>query len=58
MAEEEAFALDEKWTKITLKVGPNGSGFLAGRKIARMVTIDGLSSTFYQRSPFPTENHW
>jgi len=46
MTEEEAFALDEKWTKTTPKVGPNGSGFLARRKAARMVTIDGLSADY------------
>jgi hypothetical protein len=46
MTEEEAFALDEKWTKTTPKVGPNGSGFLARRKAAHMVTIDGLSADY------------
>jgi hypothetical protein len=51
MTEEEAFALDEKWTKITPKVGPNGSGFLArrrteGSRAAHMVTIDGLSADY------------
>jgi len=35
MTEEEAFALDEKWTKTTPKVGPNGSGFLSKRKDAQ-----------------------
>jgi hypothetical protein len=45
MTEEEAFALDEKWTKTTPKVGPNGSGFLSKRKAAaRMITIDDLSA--------------
>ena len=46
MTEEEAFALDEKWTKTTPKVGPNGSGFLSKRRTARMVTIDGLSADY------------
>ena len=48
MTEEEAFALDEKWTKMMPKVGPNGSGFLAKRKAARahMVTIDSLSADY------------
>jgi hypothetical protein len=46
MTEEEAFALDEKWTKTTPKVGPNGSGFLSRRKAARMITIDGLSADY------------
>jgi len=46
MTEEEAFALDEKWTNTTPKVGPNGSGFLSKRRAARMVTIDGLSADY------------
>ena len=46
MTEEEAFALSEKWTKTTPKVGPNGSGFLSKRRTARMVTIDGLSADY------------
>jgi len=46
MTEEEAFTLDEKWTKTTPKVGPNGSGFLSKRKAARMITIDGLSADY------------
>jgi hypothetical protein len=29
MTEEEADALDEKWTKTTPKVGPNGSGYIS-----------------------------
>jgi len=45
MTEEEAFALDEKWTKTTPKVGPNGSGFLSKRKAAaHIITIDDLSA--------------
>ena len=46
MTEEEAFALDEKWTKTDPKLGPNGSGFLARRKTAHMITIDGLSADY------------
>jgi len=46
MTEEEAFALDEKWTKTDPKLGPNGSGFLARRKAAHMITIDGLSADY------------
>jgi hypothetical protein len=56
MTEEEAFALDEKWTKTTPKIGPNGSGFLAKRraealrtgnsKTAHIITIDGLSADY------------
>jgi len=47
MTEEEAFALDEKWTKTTPKVGPNGSGFIAKRKAsAHMITIDETSADY------------
>jgi hypothetical protein len=49
MTEEEAFALDEKWTKTTPKVGPNGSGFLSKRKAAEhahIITIDDLSADY------------
>ena len=46
MTEEEAFALSEKWTKTTPKVGPNGSGFLAKRRAAHMITIDSLSADY------------
>jgi len=46
MTEEEAFALDEKWTKNDPKLGPNGSGFLAQRRAAHMITIDGLSADY------------
>ena len=51
MTEEEAFALDEKWTKTDPKLGPNGSGFLARRigpsvRAAHMITIDGLSADY------------
>jgi len=46
MTEEEAFALDEKWTKTTPKVGPNGSGFLAKRRSAHMITIDSLTADY------------
>ena len=46
MTEEEAFALDEKWTKTDPKIGPNGSGFLSKRKSAHMITIDTLSANY------------
>ena len=46
MTEEEAFALDEKWTKNDPKLVPNGSGFLAQRRAAHMITIDGLSADY------------
>ena len=49
MTEEEAFALDKKWTETDPKLGPNGSGFLSksrtkGSQAAHMVTIDDLSA--------------
>ncbi len=48
MTEEEAFDLDEKWTKTTPKVGPNGSGFIAKRKsaAAHTITIDEISADY------------
>jgi hypothetical protein len=50
MTEEEAFALDEKWTNSDPKVGPNGSGFISKRKAAaahaRIITIDDLSADY------------
>ena len=46
MTEEEAFALSKKWTETTPKVGPNGSGFLSRRRVAHMITIDGLSADY------------
>ena len=46
MTEEEAFALDEKWTKTTPKVGPNGSGFLSKRRSAHMITVDEFTAGY------------
>ena len=46
MTEEEAFGLDEKWTKTDPKVGSNGSGFLSRRRAAHMITIDGFSADY------------
>jgi hypothetical protein len=46
MTEEEAFALDEKWTRTDPKIGPNGSGFLSKRKAAHMITIDSFSADY------------
>jgi hypothetical protein len=47
MTEEEAFALDKKWTETTPKIGPNGSGFISKRKAtqnaAHIIAIDGPS---------------
>jgi hypothetical protein len=47
LTDEEYNALDEKWTKTTPKVGPNGSGYFSQRKTAaRTVTIDNLSADY------------
>jgi hypothetical protein len=42
LTEEEYDALDERWTKTTPKVGPNGTGFVS-RRNARLLGLDELS---------------
>jgi hypothetical protein len=47
LTDEEYARLDEKWTKTTPKVGPNGSGYFSQRKAAaRTVTIDDFSAHY------------
>ena len=46
MTEEEAFALDKKWTETDPKLGPNGSGFLSKKRRAHMITVDDLSANY------------
>jgi hypothetical protein len=51
LTEEEYDALDEKWTKTTPKVGPNGTGFFAERKNAaaqsvRSITVDSFTGDY------------
>jgi hypothetical protein len=47
LTDEEYDRLDEKWTKTTPKVGPDGSGFFSRRKAAaRTVTIDDFSADY------------
>ena len=47
LTDEEYNRLDEKWTKTTPKVGPNGSGyFTQHRAAARTVTIDDFSADY------------
>jgi len=52
LTEEEYDALDEKWTKTTPKVGPNGTGFFAKRKAemasqaARSITVDSFTADY------------
>ena len=47
MTDDEYDRLDEKWTKTTPKVGPNGSGYFSKCKAkARTVTIDDFSADY------------
>jgi hypothetical protein len=57
LTEEEYDALDEKWTKTTPQVGPNGTGFFAQRKKvldaagasaagARSITLDSFTADY------------
>jgi hypothetical protein len=47
LTDEEYARLDEKWTKTTPKVGPNGSGYFSQRKAAaRTITIDDFSANY------------
>jgi hypothetical protein len=45
MTEEEYDALDELWTKITPKVGPNGTGFIS-RRNTKLFGLDDLSADY------------
>jgi hypothetical protein len=42
ITEEEAEALDERWTKTTPRVKSNGTGFIS-RRNARLMGLDDLS---------------
>jgi hypothetical protein len=46
MTEEEATALDKKWTENTPKIGVNGTGFFARRKTAHLIPVDDLSAEY------------
>jgi hypothetical protein len=47
LTDEEYDRLDEKWTKNTPKVGPNGSGYFSQCKAAaRTITIDDISADY------------
>jgi len=46
LTEEEYDALDEKWTKNTPKIGPNGTGIFAQRKAARSITVDSFTADY------------
>jgi hypothetical protein len=45
LTDEEYARLDEKWTKNTPKVGPNGTGFVSRRE-ARLFGLDDLSTDY------------
>ena len=45
MTEEEAFALDEKWTKTTPKINPNKPGIFA-RQYALLSILDSVSADY------------
>ena len=46
MTDYEANALDEKWTKNPPKVGENGTGFFARRKVTHMIPLDDFSADY------------
>ena len=46
MTDQEADALDEKWTQTPPKVGENGTGFFARRKVTHMIPLDDLSADY------------
>ena len=48
LTNEEYDRLEEKWTKTTPKVGPNGTGYFSQRKTAsaRTVTIDDFTADY------------
>jgi len=57
MTEEEAFALDEKWTKTTPKINPDKPGIFA-RQNALLGVLDAVSEDYirtkaeaYQKTP-------
>ena len=45
MTEQEAWDLDERWTRTDPKVNPKGQGFFA-RNGFKMVSLDDLSSAY------------
>ena len=56
LTDEEYDRLDEKWTKNTPKVGPNGSGYFSQRKAAaRTVTIDDFSADYLMVKALDTQ---
>jgi hypothetical protein len=45
MTEQEAWELDERWTRTDPKVNPKGQGFFA-RNGFKMVSLDDLSAAY------------
>jgi hypothetical protein len=45
ITEEEAEALDERWTKTTPRLKPNGTGFISRRNI-RLMGLDDISMDY------------
>jgi hypothetical protein len=55
LTDEEYDRLDEKWTKTTPKVGPNGTGYFSQRhKAARSITIDDFSADYLMTKAIDT----
>jgi len=46
MTDQEANALDEKWTENPPRVGENGSGFFARRKVTHLIPLDDFSADY------------
>ena len=56
LTDEEYDRLDEKWTKTTPKIGPNGSGYFSQFKAtARTVTIDDFSADYLMIKAMDTQ---
>ena len=56
LTDEEYDRLDEKWTKATPKVGPDGSGYFSQFKAAaRTITIDDFSADYLMIKAMDTQ---
>ena len=56
LTDEEYDMLDEKWTKTTPKVGPDGSGYFSQFKTAaRTITIDDFSADYLMIKAMDTQ---
>ena len=52
MTDEEAFALDDYYTKNPPKPGPNGTGFFTQRKAALSITVDSETANWLTAKAF------